>query len=250
MERWVGKVAIVTGASAGIGLAIVESLVDAGMKVAGLARSKEKLNEVARKLRGRRGEFHPFSADVSKESEVLDAFRWVTENIGAVHVLVNNVGIARPGSLLDGLTEHWDEVLHTNVLGLCVATREASKVMRENHIEGHIVHINSTMGHRVYNIPGFNLYTATKHAVTALTETLRQELVRIGSKIKISSISPGYVKSEFFVGKQWPTEFVEVLKSSPNLEVEDVANAVLYVLGTPPHVQVHELIIQPVGEAC
>ncbi|KAK5638111.1 hypothetical protein RI129_012406 [Pyrocoelia pectoralis] len=248
MNRWIGKVAVVTGASAGIGLAIAEYLVDSGLKVVGLARRKEKLEELAQKLQGKQGRFYPFKADITKETEIENAFRWITDNVGPVNILVNNAGIGRPNGLLDGNADHWEEILRTNILGLCVATKEAVKIMRANHIDGHVIHINSIAGHNIPNYPDFNIYPATKHAVTALTETLRRELNSIDSKIKITSISPGLVRSEFFVASERTPEVLDTLKSMPILEAEDIAAAVLYVLGTPPHVQVHELIIKPVGE--
>ncbi|XP_031331404.1 farnesol dehydrogenase-like [Photinus pyralis] len=248
MNRWEGKVAVVTGASSGIGLAIAEHLVNVGMKVVGLARRKEKLEDLERKLVGRRGKFFPVKADVTQENEILEAFRWATKNVGAVHVLVNNAGILRPGGLMDGLSEHWVEVLHTNVLGLCIATREAVKIMRDNKIDGHVIHINSIAGHRIPDFPEVNVYPATKHAVSALTEILRHELNHAGSRIKITSISPGLVRSEILVASQRSPEMIQAMDAMPILEAADIAEAVLYVLGTPPHVQIHELIIQPVGE--
>lgn len=124
--------------------------------------------------------------DVTKEQDILSAFSWISANIGPVHILINNAGISLPSSLLDGKTEDWKSVLDTNVLGLCVATREAAKSMRENNIDGHVIHINSISGHSVTPLPNYNVYPASKFAVTALTETLRQELTRMESKIKVT----------------------------------------------------------------
>lgn len=87
---------------------------------------------------------------------------------------------------MDGDTEAWKTIFDVNVLGLCIATREAVKSMKENNIDGHIVHINSVVGHQVINYPGLNVYPASKHAVTALTETLRLEFNSLGLKIKIT----------------------------------------------------------------
>lgn len=138
-------------------------------------------------MSGKRGTLHTFVADVSNEESVLDAFEWVKENLGPVHILINNAGLAKQTNLVDGKTECWKNVFDVNVLGLCVATREAVKSMRENNVDGHIVHINSLSGHRVSGtLSNLNVYPASKFAVTALTETLRQELNSIGSKIKIT----------------------------------------------------------------
>lgn len=137
---------------------------------------------------------------MTKEEDILQAFEWTKKNLGPVHILVNNAGgAALTTNLFDGDTQHWKRVLDLNVLGLCIATREAVKNMRANNVDGHIIHINSVGGHKVPNIPNLNVYPASKFAVTALTETLRQELNSIGSKIKITvSIIKLVVNFELF----------------------------------------------------
>lgn len=122
---------------------------------------------------------------MSKEEDVLRAFKWIESNLGPIHVLVNNAGAAAMGGLTDGKTEEWRKVLELNILSVCVATREAVKMMRANKVNGHIIHINSTFGHQV-TTHAWNIYPASKFAVTALTETLRQELSALGCKIKIT----------------------------------------------------------------
>jgi len=249
MDRWKGKVAIVTGASAGIGAAIAEKLVEAELKVVGLARRKEKVEALAKKLQNKSGKLYALKADVSNEQEVIQAFKWIKENLGPVHILVNNAGIGRETNLVDGETQKWREIFDTNVLGLCVATREAVRDMRANNVDGHIVHINSLGGHYVPNIPNLSVYPASKFAVTALTETLRQELNSIKSKIKITSVSPGAVKTELIEASGYNpgTEVGKVFANIPWLDPADIADAVVYTLSTPPHVQIHEMMVKPVG---
>ncbi|KAF2894952.1 hypothetical protein ILUMI_11220 [Ignelater luminosus] len=250
MERWAGKTAVVTGASAGIGAAIAQQLVETGLKVVGLARRKDRIEELAKKLEGKKGKLYACQVDMTKEEDILKAFQWIKDNLGSVNILINNAGILRTASLIDGNTELWKETFDTNVLGLSIATREAVRNMRANNIDGHIIHINSGSGHRVPRLSHVNVYPASKYAVTALTETLRQELNSIGSKIKITSISPGCVRTEIVqtnLLSELP-EIAEFAKKLPLLEPNDVAEAVMYVLATPPHVQVHELMIQPVGQ--
>lgn len=244
MDRWHGKVAVVTGASSGIGAAIAANLVYSGLKVVGMARRKGRLDEIKKNLEGKADQFFSVEADVSKEGDILHAFEWITQNVGAVHILVNCAGIIRPKGLIDGETSHWREVFDTNVLGLCVATREAIKIMRANEIDGHIVHINSIAGHYVPHLPDMNVYPASKFGVTALTETLRQELNSINNKTKVSSISPGLVKSELTSGG----DVTYVQDDALVLKPEDIAEAVAYVISTPPHVQVHELTIRPISQ--
>ncbi|KAF5272675.1 hypothetical protein FQA39_LY07702 [Lamprigera yunnana] len=245
MDRWQGKVAIVTGASSGIGAAIAEKLVEAGIIVAGIARREYRVKELAEKLKGQSGQLHAFQTDIRKEDQVIRTFELIKRNLGPVHILVNNAGVIRDTSLFDGVTELWQEVLETNVLGLCVATREAIRSMRENKVDGHIVHINSILGHKVADFKNFNVYTASKHGVTALAEILRKELIAMESKIKISSVSPGIVETEL---PKCSKAFTELFNRVPRLQSEDVAEAVMYVLGTPPHVQVAELIVKANGE--
>ncbi|KAJ3660793.1 hypothetical protein Zmor_005224 [Zophobas morio] len=251
MDRWKGKVAIVTGASAGIGAAIVEQLAEAGLQVAGFARRSERVEELAKKLSGKKGKVHAVKVDISKEEDILKGFKWVTDNLGPVSILINNAGVIQNTNLTEGETEKWKKIFDTNVLGLCIATREAVKIMKANKIDGHIVHINSIAGHKVPFFEKVNVYPASKHAVTALTETLRQELNHLGLKIKITSVSPGAVTTEIMEAADWKIEdpkAKEAISKLPYLKAEDVADSVLYVLATPPHVQVHELMIKPVGE--
>jgi NADP+-dependent farnesol dehydrogenase len=155
-------------------------------KVAGFARRSERVEELSKKLQGKKGKLFAVKVDMTKEDDILKGFKWVSEKLGPVHILVNNAGITQNTNLTEGETEKWKKILHTNVLGLCIATREAVKVMKANKIDGHIIHINSVSGHGVPNFPGVNVYAASKHAVTALTETLRQEFNHLGLKIKIT----------------------------------------------------------------
>ncbi|XP_031328606.1 farnesol dehydrogenase-like [Photinus pyralis] len=249
MERWHGKVAVVTGASSGIGAAVAEALVDNGCIVAGLARRKEKIEQIAARLHSKVGKLYALKADVGVEEDILTAFKWVQENLGPIHILVNSAGTGRPTNLIEGETTDFKCVLDTNVLGLTIATREAVKDMRKNNIDGYIVHINSVMGHRVFNLATENVYPASKHAITALTETLRNDLKRIGSKIKVSSVSPGLVDTEIFASNGFfkLKGVAEIIGMLPKIQSKDVADAILYLLGTPPHVEVTELTIQPTG---
>ncbi|RZC42511.1 hypothetical protein BDFB_002988 [Asbolus verrucosus] len=121
--------------------------------------------------------------------------------------------------------------------------------MKANNINGHIIHINSIFGHNVPNYPNLNVYPASKYAVTALTETLRQELNQLGSKIRITSVSPGLVETELTtLNKKLTPDLKASLEKMPIIKSEDIADGVVYVLSTPEHVQVHELMIKPVGE--
>ncbi|XP_031355400.1 farnesol dehydrogenase-like isoform X2 [Photinus pyralis] len=242
MDRWIGKVAVVTGASAGIGAAIVKALAGKGVKVVGLARRKEKIDELTKSL-GKKGcNVYAMKADVSKEEDILSSFECIKKKIGPISILINNAGFKRNTNLTDGNTKLWRETFDTNVMGLCIATREAIKNMRECKIDGHIVHLNSIAGHQIPTVVVTNVYPASKFAVTALTETLRLELNAIGSKIK--SVSPSTVLTEFRKASNL-VEDEKVLSKMPYLDSTDIADAVMYILPTPPHVQVHDIIIHP-----
>jgi len=248
MNRWVDKVAVVTGASSGIGAAIAVDLANDGMKVVALGRRLERLEELKSKVNSTAtGEIHSIKCDVSKEEEVIAAFNSIIDQLGGIDVLINNAGVVRTNTslLAKNNTVPIREVIDTNVMGIVYCTREAFQSMKSRNIDGHVILINSVCGHQVTMIPGvsLNIYPPSKYAVTAMTEIFRQEFQTEGTKIKITSISPGVVRTEIIPD--------EVLAAADMhlLNAEDIAAAVLYVLGTPPHVQVHELIIRPVGGA-
>src|SRR5262249_50184430 len=143
-------------------------------------------------------------------------------------------------------TELWREMLETNVLGLLVATREAIQDMERRGVAGQIVHVSSMAGHRV---PGADsaVYAGTKFAVRAITEGLRQELRARKSPIRVSSLSPGYVETEFahvFAGPGAAPAKQEIKV----LEAEDVARAIVWVLSQPPHVEIHDVLVRPTGQ--
>ncbi|XP_017777412.1 PREDICTED: farnesol dehydrogenase-like [Nicrophorus vespilloides] len=243
MDRWVGKVAVVTGASTGIGAEVAKSLCQQGMKVVGLARRIHLIKPIS----STNGSLLGLKVDITQEDEVVEAFEWILKNVGPVSVLVNNAGLSQPTTLIDGDAKMWKSVLDTNVLGLSIATREAISHMKDHNIDGHVIHINSVLGHYVAFVPNVNMYTASKHAVTALTETLRQELLHSGTNIRISSVSPGPVDTELLLINKETCDS-DFLKTFPKLRCDDVSDAVIYVLSTPPHVQVQDVLIRPLGE--
>ncbi|ERL90836.1 farnesol dehydrogenase [Dendroctonus ponderosae] len=246
IDQWVGKLAVVTGASAGIGAAISKKLVECGINVVGLARRTEKVEEISKTLVNPKSKLYAIKCDITSEDDVKLAFKKI-EQIGAIHILINNAGTLSPSPLHNGEVSEWKKVLETNVLGTCIVSKEAIKCMSKHKINGQIININSILGHHVYNIPKQSIYPASKFALTALTETLRLELIGIDSKIKVTSLSPGPVdETEFFVKSSMGKEGEGPLKYF--LNPEDIVNGVLYILTTPPHLHVAELMLRPVGE--
>lgn len=192
MERWHNKLAVVTGASGGIGAACARTLVAAGIRVAGLARREQKLKELRDSLPDKQKSlFIPRKCDVSKEDQVIKAFEWTEKELGGADILLNNAGITRETELVaPGNTEKILQVINTNVMGVLWCTREAFQLMHKRGNEGHILIINSIAGQQVLNfidvLPSFNIYPATKYAITAMTETYRQEFQLYKSKVKVT----------------------------------------------------------------
>ncbi|KAF4522425.1 hypothetical protein B566_EDAN012325 [Ephemera danica] len=361
MERWVGRVAIVTGASAGIGADIARLLAENGMRVVGVARRVHRVQELAEEMKGCKGEIHAVHGDVTKEEDVLRVVKWTRDTLGGADVLVNNAGIffhlpltdfdttkmrnlmdlnvfglclftrevvkdmrergvddghifhisrrseerasrsqeISPGAvrteimqasgmspevmksmehlattileprdvsnaLLYALTtpphvqpKDFDttkvrNMMDLNVIGLCLFTREVVKDMRERGVDdGHIFHIGSVTGTRMIDRSGTYPYTASKHSVRVLTEGLRRELRDLKTKIRVTEISPGSVRSEILLasGIMTPEELKKGYDSMGTiLEPRDVSNALLYALTAPPHVQVHEITMYPTGQ--
>lgn len=182
--------AVVTGASSGIGSSIALALANAGMIVVGLARRQERVDELKQRLPGTaKGSLHSFKCDVQNEAEVVAAFAWVVQKFGGVDVLINNAGISKPGRLTGkDQTPAIRDVIATNIMGVVLCTREAHASMMSRDVEGHIVIINSILGHSVPPMPGAmaSIYPPTKFAVTAMTEVLRQEFQADGSKIRVT----------------------------------------------------------------
>jgi NADP-dependent 3-hydroxy acid dehydrogenase YdfG len=238
-----GRSIVVTGASSGIGSAAVRALAGEGARIVAGARRVDRLEALARELGG---DVVPVRADVRVEADVVRLVATARERFGGVDVLVNNAGLGRKAPVSSTPTELWREMLETNVLGLLIATREAIQDMERRGAAGHVVHVSSMAGHRVPG-PDSGVYAGTKFAVRAITEGLRQELRGRKSPIRVSSVSPGYVDTEFadvFVGPGGTAQ-------SPGIQVlgaEDVARTIVWVLSQPPHVEVHDVLVRPTAQ--
>ncbi|CAH0559923.1 unnamed protein product [Brassicogethes aeneus] len=247
MLRWKNKIAVVTGANQGIGYGIAKELVKHGIKVVSLDIETSNVEDLSDEHKYN-GLIVSKKVDVREEQEVVDAFQWIKKHIGPVSILINSAGVLETTNLSDGNADIWKNTLLTNVHGLNLCTREAVRCLKQNGDEGHIIHLNSICGHFVPQIENFNVYPASKYAVTALTEGLRRELAKLKANIKVSSISPGIVKTKMLEVKLKTDPMYKNIPFLPLLEVDDVVESVIYVLGTPPNIQVHELIIKPLHE--
>ncbi|ELK01760.1 dehydrogenase/reductase SDR family member 11 [Pteropus alecto] len=254
MERWRDRLALVTGASGGIGAAVARALVQQGLKVVGCARTVGNIEELAAECKsaGYPGTLIPFRCDLSNEEDILSMFSAIRCQHGGVDICINNAGLARPDTLLSGSTSGWKDMFNVNVLALSICTREAYQSMKERKVDdGHIININSMSGHRVVPLSVAHFYSATKYAVTALTEGLRQELREAQTHIRATCISPGVVETQFAfkLHDKDPEKAAAIYEHIKCLKAEDVAEAVIYVLSTPPHVQIGDIQMRPTEQA-
>lgn len=248
-------VAMITGASSGIGAAIAQRLAKEGYRLALCARREKRLEQLKADciVNGQAAgltdqDILIQAVDLREEPQILSFFDQVRQQWGGVDVLINNAGLGHKEPLMTGKTEAWRDMLEVNVLALCICTREAIRDMCDRseyrNYPGHIVHISSMSAHRVPG--GSGVYAASKFAVRALTEGLRQELRAADTDIRVSSISPGFVETEFAEKYHNSAEKAhEVYGQFSVLQPQDIAEAVWYVLSQPAHVQVHDILVRP-----
>lgn len=239
---------MVTGASSGIGAAVAERLVKYGMTVVGCARDTANLQDVVERSKGAEGKFHPVACDLKQEDQILAMYDVINSQYGGLDVCINSAGMGRCSPLMTGSTGDWNEQWQVNVMALCISSREALKSMKQKGIDdGHVIQINSISGHIVHMPSISHFYIATKHAVRALTQGLRQELREAKSNIRVSEVSPGLVKTDFMNRMRGPEVAKVRFGESPHMFPVDLADSVVYVLSAPSHVEVHDVLVAPTG---
>ncbi len=235
-------VAVVTGASAGIGAATARALAGAGYRTVLGARRLDRLEAVAAAARG-----VALELDVADPDSIRNFTAEVERRFGRVDVLVNNAGLALGLSAVDQTDDaHWRGMLDVNVLGLLRVTKAMLPLIRQAP-RGHIVNLGSIAGFETYR--GGAGYTATKHAVRAISRTLRVELN--GEPIRVTEIAPGMVETEFsLVRFQGDAEAAgNVYKGVQPLTAEDIADCILFAVTRPPHVDIDEIVVRPIAQA-
>ena len=244
-DRLNDKVAVVTGASSGIGEATVRALSAEGAAVVAGARRKERLEGLVEEVTRDGGKAIAVECDVTDERQAHALIDRAIEEFGRIDVLVNNAGVMLLSKVEKGLSEEWRQMFGVNVLGLLYATDGAIGAMKEQG-SGHIVNVSSVAGRKTR--PTVGVYSGTKFAVNAVSEALRQEVLEDG--IRVTVVEPGAVATEL-TDHITDEEVREGLKqrSIEPLQSEDIANAIAYAVGQPQRVSVNEILIRPTQQA-
>ena len=247
MGKLDGKVAIITGASSGIGEASAESLAGEGAAVVLVARRGDRLSELAKRIEDGGGKALPLEADVTDHGKVEALISQVKGELGGLHILINNAGVMLLGPVDGADISEWRQMVEVNMLGLLYCTREAMPAMRDSG-GGHIVNLSSVAG-RTANL-GTAVYNLTKWGVTGFSEALRQEALH--SKIRVTCVEPGMVDTELQGHNTNPmvVEQIDKMKEQIGepLQAADIAEAIRYAVTQPDHVNVNEVLIRPTGQ--
>jgi NADP-dependent 3-hydroxy acid dehydrogenase YdfG len=237
------KVAMVTGASSGIGYATALALSKAGAKVAAGARRMDRLQSLQNTILQNGGKVLIQKLDVTRKSECDSFADAVIRKWDTIDILVNNAGL-QPLSFFKNLkVDEWDKMIDVNIRGVLYCTAAVITTML-NKNSGHIVNISSIAGRIVY--PAGTVYCATKHAITAFSEGLRQEFSQ-RSNIRITCIEPGIVMTELTntITDKALEKYTERTKQMEALQAEDIADAIIFAVQAPNHVNVNEIMIRP-----
>ncbi|WP_249523093.1 SDR family NAD(P)-dependent oxidoreductase [Modestobacter marinus] len=241
-----GRVALVTGASSGIGEATAVALAEAGAAVAIGARRKDRLDALAAKLRDGGARVLQLQLEVTDEQACTAAVTRTREELGGLDVLVNNAGVMLLGTIVGADPEDWRRMVQTNVMGVMYMTHAAIEGMVEQG-SGDVVNMSSVAGRTARK--GAGVYNASKWAVNAFSESLRQEVT--GRGVRISLVEPGAVATELtdhITQPEAKRASQEMAAGMTRLQAEDIARAVLYVVSQPQHVAVNEVLVRPTDQ--
>lgn len=242
------KIAMITGASAGIGQACATTFAQNGYNLVLTARRLDRLEKLAETLMADfKVDVRILGMDVRSKQSVMESFESLEAAWQQIDVLINNAGLSQGLDPLDqGDTDDWDRMIDTNIKGLLYVSRMILPGMKER-MSGHVINIGSIAGKEVY--PNGNVYCATKHAVDALNKSMRMELLPY--HIKVTALHPGAANTEFsevrFKGDVQRAS--QVYQGYEPLVAADIADAAWYVASRPNHVNINEIIIMPASQA-
>ena len=240
------KVILITGASSGIGFSTALTLSKAGAPIVAGARRLDRLERLKKAVEEQNGKISINRLDVTNKEECTQFTNSAINEYGRIDVLINNAGLM-PLSFVKNLKiDEWDRMVDVNIKGVLYCTASVIPHMLANK-SGHIVNVSSIAGRIVF--PAGSVYCATKHAVTAFSEGLRQELSQ-RSNIRVTCIEPGVVDTELnnTITDSSLQGFIETVKKMQPLQAQDIANAILYAIDSPNHVNVNEIMIRPVQQ--
>jgi 3-hydroxy acid dehydrogenase/malonic semialdehyde reductase len=241
------KIILITGASSGIGYATAEQFAAAGAKLILVARRLDKLTALAKKLTDQyQTTCLTLQLDIQDKQNVSDVLANLPLGWREIAILVNNAGLALGSDKIqDGSLENWDKMIDTNIRGLLYVTHAVLPGMVARNT-GHIINIGSVAGHECYQ--GGNIYCATKHAVKALSKSLRIDLLGLG--IRVTELDPGAVNTEFSTVRwQDKSRADEFYQGFAPLVSQDIADAALFCATRPAHVNIAEMVIYPTAQA-
>lgn len=248
MTNLKNKIIFITGASSGIGKACAEAFAKKGSNLILCARRKDRLDDLKKLLvKKYKIKVLTLQLDVRKLRDVMKTISALPAAWKNIDVLLNNAGLARGlNKFYEAETDHWDEMINTNVKGLVYITRYVLPLMVERK-SGHVINIGSTAGHEVY--PMGHVYCATKFAVKALSQSLRVDV--LDKNIKVTSVDPGMVLTEFSkVRFSWDEARANsVYNGVTPLSPKDVADAVIFAASRPANVNINEIILTPLCQA-
>ncbi len=242
------QIILITGASSGIGTACAKIFAGAGAKLILAARRLERLQQLADTLsKDFSTEIHLLQLDVRDRNAVESAIATLPSAWSDIDILINNAGLSRGlDKLHEGSFQDWEDMIDTNVKGLLYVSRYVVPGMVSRD-RGHVVNLGSIAGHQTY--PGGNVYCATKAAVRAISEGLKQDL--LGTRVRVTSVDPGMVETEFSeVRFHGNTERAnKVYQGVTPLTADDVADVIFFCVTRSPHVNINEVVLMPVDQA-
>ncbi len=238
------KTAVITGASSGIGREIARKLAEEHVQLVLAARRKDRIDALADELTAMGAQVLSVQCDVRDEDSVKHLFAETQARFGSADILIANAGFGYRETIIDGDTKRWKDMLDTNIFGLLLTLKYGAPLLVERG-QGDIFLLSSVAGHVVG--AGGGVYSASKFAVNAIGEALRQEMAR--KNVRVTLLAPGVVLSEFQDVAGYAPGFVNNwLGGTPPLETENIAEIVSTVLKLPRHVSLNQMIIRPTGQ--